>query len=84
MDKIAKLMTRETCYDNIPIGDKFIHPQTRVLTNTAAKVPCKKFFPFLVETLEGWVVGCPLMGLRSNPKNSRGRGHGLSTNVLAL
>ena len=43
VDKIAKLMTRETCYDNIPIeGDKFVHPQTRVLTNTAAKVPCNQ------------------------------------------
>ena len=53
VNKVAKLMTQETCYDNIPIeGDNFVHPQTRVLTNTAAKVPCNKLFP-------NWKDGLP-------------------------
>ena len=70
VNKVAKLMTRETCYDNIPIeGDNFVHPQTRVLTNTAAKTPCNKFFPTTIETLEGWVTINPHITPSATPQN---------------
>ena len=40
-----------------------------MLANTAAKVPCKKFFPNTVETFEGWVTINPHIKPSATPQN---------------
>ena len=51
----AKLRITSVCYEDIPIEEGFVNPETRVYQKHSAVTPCNTHFPLTIHAREGWV-----------------------------
>ena len=70
VSKIAKIDTKENCYDHIMVKDDwYVNPQTMIVTRNGTKKACNKFFPVVVNAIEGWVTINPHVKPTAPPRN---------------
>ena len=54
--KTGLISPKDQCHEDIPIGDGFVSPTTKLLLTHSAPVRCNKNFPMEIKAKEGWIT----------------------------